>query len=368
MQKRSRWGLLGILAIVLAAGVWHFRNEVPGLSAGTGAASGPQTAAATPAARKVVSVEARPVVVDTVTDTIRAVGTLQPNESVVISPEIAGRIANLPFDEGEKIETGTPLVELDASILKAEVAKAQSDFTLAEANRSRAMTLAKQGTGTLRSRDEAVAAYEAARANLALARARLEKATIAAPMSGVVGIRSVSTGAYVSAGDSIVQLVDIDPIKVDFRVPELAISNLRVGQTIRVTVDALPDASFEGQVYIIDPMVDANGRAVKLRARIPNPDGRLSPGLFARVEIVVDRREKSILIPESAIFSEGKDRFVYSLVDGRAVRTKVELGQRRPGQVEIVGGLDSDDVVITAGHQKLRDGDRVKRVDAQPSA
>jgi membrane fusion protein (multidrug efflux system) len=318
--------------------------------------------------QQAVAVEAAPVAVDTVLGAIHAVGTLLPNESVVISPEMAGRIARLPFAEGEKVEAGRTLVELDVAVLRAELDKAQSDLTLAAANRERATTLAEQGTGTLRARDESIAAYQEAQANLALAEARLAKMTITAPFAGVVGVRAVSVGAYVNPGDRIVELADLDPIKVDFRVPGLTLPNLRTGQTIQVTVDALPGEIFSGEVYVIDPIVDVNGRAVRLRARIQNPGGKLSPGLFARVQIVVERRENAMLIPESAVFAEGQTRYVYRVVDGRAVQTKVELGQRRPGQVEVRRGLDPDSVVVTAGHQQIRNGRRVTIVKAGAKA
>src|SRR5690606_6629421 len=154
-----------------------------------------------------------------------------------------------------------------------------------------------------------------------------------------------------------------DPIKVDFRVPELVLSSLRAGQAIRVTVDALPGETFEGEIFVIDPIVDENGRAVRLRARIPNPDRVLKPGLFARVRIVIDRRENAVLVPESAVFAEGRQRFVYRVVDGRAALTPIELGHRRPGEVEVVAGLAAGDVVVTAGHQQIRDGARVEVIN-----
>src|SRR5690606_10601294 len=325
----------------------------------------PLAAASVEPVEKAASVEAAKVAVDEGVRTIRAVGTLQPNEAVIVSPEIAGRVSRLPFAEGDVVEAGAALVEPDPTILQAEVEKAEATLALATANRQRAMTLASQGTGTLRARDESIADYREAEANLTLAKARLAKATLTAPFSGVVGIRSVSVGAYVNPGDRIVELADIDPIKVDFRVPELVLSSLRPGQSIRVTVDALPGESFEGEVYVIDPFVDANGRAVRLRARIPNPDRKLTPGLFARVNIVVGRRENAILVPESAIFAEGQSRYVYRVVNGRAVRTEITLGQRRPGQVEIRDGLTADAVVVTAGHQQIRDGSPVTIVTAQ---
>jgi len=354
MRRLFYWGFLGCLAFALFGGAYHFLNRAPGTAPAPDSAN-----AATGAAEKSSTVETAPVSIDTVIETIRAVATLMPNEAVVVSPEIAGRIDRLPFVEGDKVEAGDLLVQLDAAILKAELDKAQSDLTLAEANRSRAMTLAKQGTGTLRARDEAVAAYRAAQANVVLAKARLDKTTITAPLSGVIGVRSVSVGAYVSPGQHIVELVDIDPIKVNFRVPELALPSLRTGQAVRVSVDALPGQVFDGEIYVIDPIVDANGRAIRLRARIANPDGRLSPGLFARVQIEVARRENAILIPESAVFADGQARYVYRVVEERAVQTEIELGQRRPGEVEVRTGLDHDAIVVTAGHQKIRDGARI---------
>jgi len=363
MRRLAYWGLSVGLALVLSSVAYHFLYRdarVPAAQQSARAAIAP--------AEEVATVEVEPVAIDTVLSTIRAVGSLRPNEAVVISPEIAGRIARLPFAEGQTVKAGDALLELDSTILRAELDKARSTLTLAEANRRRAMTLADQGTGTLRARDESEAAYREAQANLALAEARLAKATITAPFSGKIGIRSVSVGAFVNPGDRIIELADIDPIKVDFRVPELALPNLRPGQTIQVTVNALPGKTVDGEVYVIDPIVEANGRAIRLRARIPNPDGKLSPGLFARVRIVIERRENAMLIPESAVFADGQTRYVYRVINGRAVQTKVELGQRRPGQVEVRSGLDPSAVVVTAGHQQIRNGSRVTIVKAEAKA
>lgn len=310
--------------------------------------------------RRGVPVEAARVVVDDVVVDIGAVGTLQPNEAVVVQPEIAGRIVRFGFEEGAKVEKGDVLVELDRDILQAELARAQSDLRLATANFERANTLARQGTGTLRARDEARAALDAARANEDLAEARLRKATIRAPFPGVVGLRQLSVGEYVNAGTRIVALSDIDPIKVDFRVPEIFLTRMRADQAIRVTVDARPGETFEGRIYAIDPIVDENGRAIRLRATIPNPDRKLSPGLFARVRIIVDTRQRAMLVPESAVFAEKDKKYVYQVVEGRAVLTEVEVGLRRPGQVEILSGLQSDAAVVTAGQQQIRDGSAVQ--------
>lgn len=358
MGRGSFWVALGVAALALGSGAYHYLAE-------KGAPGERIAKAATPTADNVVAVEAEHVATDAVIEDIRAVGTLQPTEGVIVSSEIAGRIHRIRFAEGEEVTAGDVLVELDATILRAELAKIRSDLTLAEANRARAVRLARRGADTLRARDEAIAAHQSVEANVALAQARLEQASIAAPFSGIVGLRAVSVGAYVTPGDRLVGLADIDPIKVDFRVPELVLSSLRPGQVIRVTVDAVPGKTFEGKIYAIDPTVDANGRAVRLRARIANPDRLLFPGLFARVQIVVKRRENSVLVPESAVFSRSQERLVYRVVDDRAVLTKIKLGQRRPGQVEVVDGLGHDALVVTAGHQQLRDGARVEIVNTR---
>jgi membrane fusion protein, multidrug efflux system len=254
------------------------------------------------------------------------------------------------------VKAGAVLVELDRSILAAEAEQAKTMLELAEANHKRAETLAKQGTGTMRSLDESIAALQNGRASVELARARLQKATITAPFEGVIGLSDVAVGRFMSPGDRIVNLEAIDPLKVDFRVPELFLSALRVGQPVAITVDAFPDREFRGEVYAIDPLVDIEGRAVRLRARVGNASGILRPGLFARVQLTVDQRQNAMLLPEAALVPQGQDRFVYLVTDGTVAFTKVGIGGRRAGEVEITDGLKPGDAVVTAGQLKLFDG------------
>jgi membrane fusion protein (multidrug efflux system) len=356
-MRRSRfWLVFAFLAAAISGGIYYY-VQIGGKAGAQGVAPA-QMDGATIRSRP-VAVEAAPVTLGTIVEDLRAIGTLRPNEAVTVVSEIAGRIERIGFREGQTVKAGEVLVELDASILKAERAKARSDLTLARANHERAITLAGHGMGTLRARDEALGAFQAAEANLALAEARLQKATIRAPLSGIVGLRAVSVGAYVAPAEPIVELADIHPIKLDFRVPELALESVRRGQPVHVTLDALPGRVFQGEIYAVDPIVDVTGRAIRLRARIPNPKGDLSPGLFARVQLVVDRRENALLVPESAVFARDQKQLVYRVVDGRAVETEVVLGQRRPGEVEIRSGLDRGAVVITAGHQQVRNGSRI---------
>jgi membrane fusion protein (multidrug efflux system) len=184
----------------------------------------------------------------------------------------------------------------------------------------------------------------------------------------VLGLRQVSVGDFVQAGDDLVSLVDLDPLKVDFRIPEIALAALRVGQEVAVSVDALPGETFIGSVYAIDPEVDVNGRAVILRASIDNRSGQLRPGLFARVSLVLERKSDALLVPEEAIVPQGEKQLVYTIVDGTATLVPVETGDRHAGRVEIVSGLAPGDRVVTAGQMKLRPGAKVVAEAAADSA
>lgn len=355
MKRGLRYSAVAVLLAGLAGGAVYYRHFAE-QSAPAQSSAVESSAAESPQAAMTMPVEAEAVTVDRMTTEIRAVGTLQSNEAVVLAPEIAGRISEILFEEGERVAAGEPLVKLDSEILEAELAQARANLALSRANYERANTLARQGTGTERARDEALAQLRSDEAHLALAEARLAKATIRAPFAGVLGLRGTSVGAYVTPGERIVNLEQTDPLKVDFRIPEVYLSDVRVGQRIEVTVDARPGESFGGEIYAIDPLVDVSGRAIRLRARIPNSDGRLNPGLFARVSIIVDVRENAVIVPEAAIVPRRDGNFVFRVEDGKAILTRVEIGERRPGQVEILSGLAPDATVVTAGQQRLQDG------------
>jgi len=179
---------------------------------------------------------------------------------------------------------------------------------------------------------------------------------IRAPFDGTVGLRLVSPGAYVKTGDDIANLESLGSMKLDFRVPETYLARLASGQTLAVRVDAWPDQSFEGAIYAIEPGVDEETRTVLLRARLPNKGNKLRPGLFARVSLVLERRDNALVVPEQAIVPVGQQTFVYRVADGKALMIPVTLGLRRPGQVEILEGVNAGDMVVTDGQLKIRDG------------
>lgn len=312
-----------------------------------------------------VAVETAIVAAEVMVDEVSAVGTLRSNESVVLRPEVAGRIAAIRFREGSPVRRGEVLVEFDAAVQEAELRQAQANLALAQANFGRTEDLFKRKFLSQSARDEAASRLEVARANMALAEARLDKMRIRAPFAGIVGIRNVSVGDYVKEGEDLVNLEDIATLKVDFRLPEIYLAQIRPGQKLALASDAIAGASFDGVVSAIDPLVDAQGRAVVMRAMLENEGLRLRPGMFARVRLILRERPGVAVVPEEALVpAPGDVQFVYRVADGKAQRVPVKTGARRGTRVEIVEGVRAGDVVVTAGQLKLRDGAAVQVVDS----
>jgi membrane fusion protein (multidrug efflux system) len=295
-----------------------------------------------------------------VRDELITFGSLRSDESVMIRPEIEGRLAALHFREGQAVAAGTLLVSLDDAIARAERAQAQANLNLAEKNHQRAQMLFKRGASNAQALDEASAQQQAARASLALAQARLDKTRIHAPHDGVLGLRHVSPGDYLSAGQDIVNLEVLDPLKVDFRIPQKAVSQIRLRQSIEVSLDAYPGERFRGEIYAINPRLDEAGRSQAIRAHIANADGRLNPGQFVKVSVILAERPSALVIPEEAVMPVGERLLVNLVVDGKVEVREVKLGKRTAGRVEVREGLVGDETLISAGWQKVRAGMAVR--------
>jgi membrane fusion protein (multidrug efflux system) len=365
--------VLGAILVVAAAagGYWYGQARGPA-TAPTAAAPGgaPGTAPAGPGGAKGGApgaggaqagagspvVEAARVALVSMPQSITAVGSLRSDESVIVRPEIAGRIVGIDFTEGQGVARGQTLIRLDSSVVQAEVEQTRTNLWLAESKLKRANELQQKGFISGQAREDAEATMRVARAALDLSEARLAKTVIKAPFAGVVGLRQVSIGDYVKEGADIVNLETIDPLKVDFRVPEVYLKQVGVGQSLQLSLDAIPGRSYPGRVYAINPLIDAAGRSLVIRAQIRNSDLKLRPGMFARVRLLTSEAKESLAVPEQALVPQGDEQYVYKVVDGRAQRVKVEIGQRLEARVEILAGLGKDDVVITAGQLKVRDG------------
>jgi membrane fusion protein (multidrug efflux system) len=315
--------------------------------------------AAVPAAKGVavaVPVKVGKVRTGTISDGVNAVGTLFANESVMIRPEREGRITAIHFTEGQTVRKGEKLVSLDTAEIEAQLAAVNSELTLNRSRLKRATDLNEKKFISGQALDDAREALNQSAARHAEIKARLDKSSVSAPFEGVAGLRQVSPGAYVKAGQDVARLEGIGTLKLDFRLPEVYMGRIRERQEVLIRMDAFPDQTFRGDIYAIEPSVDEQTRTVMLRARVPNPGSRLKAGMFVRVALVLETRENALLVPEQALVPQGKDRFVYRLADGKAALTKVELGLRGPGEVEIRSGVSAGDTIIVDGQLRLRDG------------
>jgi membrane fusion protein, multidrug efflux system len=357
----------GIVVAVGGASYWAgSRAERP--VAASGASSPGKAAAPGKAAPAGVIVEAVRVQVAQLPQALAAVGSLRSDETVIIRPEVAGRVAQIMFREGERVSKGQVLVKLDDSVQQADLAKARANLSLSKSKFERSADLMTKGFLSSQARDESENSFRVAQAEAELTEARISKMTIRAPFAGTIGLRQVSVGDYVKEGQDLVNLESLDPLKVDFRVPEMALSRVRDGQTLQITLDAIPDKAYDGRVFAINPLIDANGRSIVIRAQVPNKDGRLRPGMFARVRLFTSGVQDTMLVPEESLFPVGDDKYVYKIVDNKATRQKVSIGARRDGRVEILDGLAPEDTVVTAGGIKLREGVAVQVANMPQSA
>ena len=360
-MKRIHYIALPIAALVALGGYAYYAQRAP-LTPAVG--NPPITDASAKTSNGNGRGNAGPVVVEAmrveavdVQEDVVAVGTVRSNESVVVRPEVSGRITDLNFSEGGRVKQGQLLVQLDASIVAAEVQQARANLKLARANYDRTVELRKDNFVSEAAQDQALNNLRVVEATVALAEARLAKMAIRAPFSGVIGIRQVSVGDYVKEGQDLVTLEDTSSLKVDFRLPEMLTGALERGQRVEVHSDAFAGKRYTSTLDAIDPVVDQNGRALVLRARLENINGQLRPGMFVQTRVILSQRQGALMVPEEALIAVGGEQRVYRVQsDNRVEQRAVATGLRREGRVEITEGLQIGDLIVTAGHLKLRPG------------
>ena len=293
-------------------------------------------------------------------DNLDIIGTLLAQNQVMIKPEIAAKIVALPLVEGTSVKAGDVLVQLDPTLYKADVAEINARRALTALNLKRAQTLAARGFGPQEKVDELRAQSTLQQAQSARAAEMLRKTTIRAPFAGVVGLRHVSLGDYVQPAQSLVSLQSVDPLRLEFAVPERFAAMLPVGKSINVLIDSLGGAPLKAKITAKDGQIDTQSRNLMVRAEIANKDGLLKPGGFARVQIDLNNagsNSQAIAVPEAAIVPNGEQPQVYVVVDGKVVVKPVHIQSRQPdGAVLINEGLSVGDMVITGGHLKIGPG------------
>lgn len=367
MASKVMYSVVAAVGIAVASGLaWWYQSQ-PRTRA-PAQAQGSAPAANAPGPARAPAVEAATVQLVKLVDDTQAVGSLRSRQSVVLRPEVSGRVARLYFRDGHAVRKGQLLVQLDDQLPQAQLQQSQAELSIAEANHRRNQELVAQNFISQRSVEESAAALQVAQARVALAQATAARLRLLAPFDGIAGIRNVNVGDYLKDGADIVNIEDLAAMYVDFRLPERFQARIRPGQHAEVMVDALPGRKFDALIQAIDPLVDANGRSVGVRGCIDNRALQLRPGMFARVNAVLGERENARVVPEEAIVPQGGRQYVIKLVEGpdqdslMTRRVEVSLGLRMPGRVEVLSGLEPGDRIVTAGQQRVQRDETVVRV------
>ncbi|MCX6953330.1 MAG: efflux RND transporter periplasmic adaptor subunit [Verrucomicrobia bacterium] len=345
--------------VPLAIGLTGF---VPGLRAESAPKAPPAGKSTVGAPLKVTAVK---LVATPLAEKILATGTLRADEGVELQPETNGKIVAINFTEGARVAKGDLLLKLNDAELQATVKRAQHRRELAELKERRFEQLLATKSISQQDYDAAASEVSMQRAEVALAEAQLAKMEIRAPFDGVVGLRFVSEGAFVTPTTRVATLQRLSQLKVDFSVPEKYATRIRAGSPVTFTIDG-GGRTFKGEIFAIDPRIDSATRTALIRALCPNPEGRLLPGAFANVEFTLGEVADALLVPAAAVIPGLSEKNVFVIQDGKAVRKAVQTGVRTETSVQILSGLSVGDVVITSGQQQLRAGQAVV-VDHPPS-
>jgi len=330
-----------VLALLLGA-IAGCGNDAP---AATGAAMGPES----------VAVVTSPVIEKPLAVQVEALGTARANEAVEITAKSANTIISVRFDEGQLVRRGALLIEFDGAQARADLAAAEAALAESRSAFARSKDLFTQQALSQAQLETIEATLLANEARVAASRARLSDTLIRAPFDGRTGLRRVSVGALVSPGAVITTLDDTSTMKVDFDVPEVFLAVLNPGLAVAAQSAAFADRTFDGEVESVDSRVDPVTRTIKVRAKLPNPDGLLRPGMFLTVRVSRDPLP-GLVVPEQALVPERGKVYVFVLDDGQIARREVTIGRRVPGEVEIMQGVAAGERVVIEGTQKVRDG------------
>jgi membrane fusion protein, multidrug efflux system len=301
---------------------------------------------------------------------LEGIGTIMAVRQVTVAPEVAGRVTQIMFEAGQTVKAGDPLVQIYDAPDRADLGNYEAQERLAQVNLSRARTLAQKEFGSKQAEDQAQMALDQARAGIARTDAVIVEKLVRAPFAGQLGIRQVNLGQYLNPGNPIATLTDLDTMYVDFTLPEQASAKLKIDQEIDIAVDAYPNRTFVGKLTTIEPQIDPQTRAIKVEATIPNADHALRPGMFANARVVLPPQHDVVTIPETAVEYTPYGTSVYIIkpvgkdekdqVKYIATQSFVKLGQRRDGNVAVLEGLKSGEMVASSGQLKIINGAPVR--------
>ncbi|WP_421202432.1 efflux RND transporter periplasmic adaptor subunit [Aeromonas enteropelogenes] len=307
--------------------------------------------------------------------TIEAIGFIEPNQGVTLSTELAGTIDAISFESGKPVKADQLLLSLDSSVEKANLRASQAKLPAAKAKFDRFQNLYKTSSISKEQLDEAEAAYRSLEADIESLKATIARREVRAPFSGMVGLRNVFLGQYLQPGTDIVRLEDTSVMRLRFTVPQTDISKITLGQPIEIKVDAYPQTRFDGHISAIEPAVNFQSGLIQVQADIPNNDGQLRSGMFARASIILPTVKDQIVIPQTAISFTLYGQNIYVIKeseetdkDGNKVKVKrakqvvVKAGERRGNDVHVLSGIQAGDEIVLSGQVRLSNDTRVRVV------
>ncbi len=294
--------------------------------------------------------------VDTVLDEIAATGQIDAMQQVDLRPEVDGRIVDILVREGQEVAKGEALFKVDDAELKAQVAQLAAQKDLANQDLERTKQLVAQNASSAADLERAEAQARSTTAQYELQSIRLERTTVRAPFAGVVGRRAVSLGDYVTSSTPLITLQTVNPQRATFQVPERYAQALKVGQRVSFRVGAIAGRDFDAEVDFVDPVVQLPGRTILVKARAPNNQRLLQPGMFIEAHLVTAVRPKAVVVPEEAIVPMQGATLVWVVAEGKVTQRQVGIGVRTPGTVEITSGLDGGEQVVVGGQERLFPG------------
>jgi|GEM_PF-2275581 len=283
---------------------------------------------------------------------VNASGPLKANQAIQISAQTSGRIKALHFQDNDRVTLGTVLIELEDTILKAQWQQAMLHYQQATLDYQRAQKLVKQGSGIAYEQEKAETQRQLAQAEQTLIESQLAQLILKAPFSGQLGLSKVTVGEYITPGQPLVELIDFEPLKIDLKLPESFLPKLKLGQPIIAHIAAYPGQSFHGNLSAIDGQSDPITHHLTVRAVLDNTD-LLRPGLYARVELILGVNEHALVLPETALIVEQASYYVYRIDADKAQKIPVKIGNTQQGMIEILEGVQPEDIIVNRGQMRL---------------
>ncbi len=352
MKKQTKIALIIGIFVIIAIAFFYPRLSNQGGNSQSPAAS----AGGSGGANQNLPVSVVKLQKETLRNQLQVSGTILPNESVNLRSEISGLVTRIAFKEGQYVTKGTPLLYLNDDELQAQFQRLQYTQKLFETQENRQKQLLAREAISQEEYDIALNQFNTALSDIKLVEAQLSKTVVRAPFNGYLGLRLVSEGSVISTNDVIVSVVNIDPIKIEFSIPERYANQVTVGSPVYFSNEGSTQ-EVEGRVYAFEPQVDLATRTLKLRAQSPNKDRRFLPGMFVKIRFILEVMEDALLVPAEAVIPElaGYKVFVVG-ADGNAEQRIIAIGTRTDTQVQVLSGLNEGDLVLTTGVMQVRQG------------